>query len=516
MFHRNLFAILASLSLATAASAQGPTRTVPIGHWTMPYVEHLIRSGEMRDPDPLNRPLNRRQLRRALSAIDTDRLSNATRTIVADLLQEFREPTGEPAYQFDGYAGFRTKNFGRRNPLRAGGEGLEALIAGYDASVNFGNFVVNSYGFLDRQLRGDPEFTGIFPGVLPNRILGNISYQFEHGEVFFGTLDRNWGPATVEGLQISNLPYSYDHFGLKLTNRDLTFEMLATSLDEVPDQNDEVNNRYLMAHRLTLKAIPRLRLSLTETTLIVGVGRRFEIWFLNPVRLSWLAADDQADKGRVNFTWSLDADFQVGDRSGIFGSYMIDDGPGFLDFRDFAPNRNEPGSWGITIGGRTGFANGVGLSAHYTAVSLLSFRTNNGNPAELHAIRGIGLARNFSDYDEITLEASFIPHRTTVVRPEITLLRQGEGDFRQPFPPQSVWPDLKFLHNGIVERTWRFALTGTTNLKSRALVEWDTGFHVMSNVNNIDGSDDTRFVGSLTVKLLADLDDFWWWVPSNW
>ena len=512
--HRIIFFL--ALALAQPVAAQAPTRNVPIDHWTMPRVEHLIRSGAMVDPDPLTRPLTRRQLTRALLDVDTISLNNAARALVADLIREFSDPTGDPAYHFEGYLGFRAKTHGRRQPLRTGGVGLGSPIGAYDASATFGNFLLNSHGLFDRQLREDPEFTGIFPGIIPNRVLGNISYQFEHGEAFFGSLSRNWGPAAVDGLQISSVPYSYDHFGLRLNNKHLTFDMLATSLDVVPDQNGVPNNRYLMAHRITLRAVPRLTLSFTETTIIVGEGRKFEIWFLNPLRLSWLAADDQADKGKVNFIWSMDVHLRLGDHSAAFGSYMIDDGPGVFDFRPNQGIFDEPGSWAITVGGRTSLPGGGGVTASYTAVSLLTFRTSNGNPAEVYAIRGVGLARNFSDYDQLTIEASFLPHSSTIIRPEITLLRQGEGDFRQPFPPPEVWEGLPFLHLGIVERTWRFAVAGTTNLNSRALIDWNGGLHLVSNVQNVAGVSDNFFVGSVSVRVFGDLDDFWWWLPWEW
>src|SRR4051812_3794996 len=49
--------LLGLLLLPARASGQEASPYVPINHWSMPYVEHLIGSGRMADPAPLSRPL---------------------------------------------------------------------------------------------------------------------------------------------------------------------------------------------------------------------------------------------------------------------------------------------------------------------------------------------------------------------------------------------------------------------------------------------------------------------------
>src|SRR2546426_3121103 len=53
-----------------AAPAQDASPYVPLQHWAMPYVEHLIATGVLRDPTPLTRPLKRVDLLRALQGVD--------------------------------------------------------------------------------------------------------------------------------------------------------------------------------------------------------------------------------------------------------------------------------------------------------------------------------------------------------------------------------------------------------------------------------------------------------------
>src|SRR5258708_35883998 len=71
--------------------------------------------------------------------------------------------------------------------------------------------------------------------------------------------------------------------------------------------------------------------------------------------------------------------------------------------------------------------------------------------------RGVGLGRNFSDYDQLSLKASLVAGPGVLVSPEITVLRQGEGDFRKRFPPVAAYDTTPTLFDGVVERTLRLA-----------------------------------------------------------
>src|SRR5437762_5560070 len=53
------------LCAAAPLAAQEASPYVPLDHWSMPYVEHLIASGALRDPTPLTRPIRQADLVRA-------------------------------------------------------------------------------------------------------------------------------------------------------------------------------------------------------------------------------------------------------------------------------------------------------------------------------------------------------------------------------------------------------------------------------------------------------------------
>src|SRR3989442_9872794 len=69
---------LPALTGGANLAAQEASPYVPLGHWVMPYVEHLIAAGVIHDPTPLTRPFHQSDLLRALETADTLRASRAT------------------------------------------------------------------------------------------------------------------------------------------------------------------------------------------------------------------------------------------------------------------------------------------------------------------------------------------------------------------------------------------------------------------------------------------------------
>src|SRR5207244_12071661 len=78
----------------------------------------------------------------------------------------------------------------------------------------------------------------------------------------------------------------------------------------------------------------------------------------------------------------------------------------------------------------------------YTRVTNLTYRNEDNFQTPIYF--GLGTGRNFSDYDQATLRASFTAPRSPsiLLMPEVTLLRQGEGDPHLPHPPASASPSL--------------------------------------------------------------------------
>src|SRR6267378_8048656 len=114
------------LFIPTLVSAQAPgdaSAYLPLNHWAMPYVEHLIARGRLIDPTPLTRPFREADLLRALEAVDSSRVTAAEWGVVRRLVGEWRRRERGPMARLDLHAGIAAGSHARREPLRAAGPG---------------------------------------------------------------------------------------------------------------------------------------------------------------------------------------------------------------------------------------------------------------------------------------------------------------------------------------------------------------------------------------------------------
>src|SRR5881397_4044225 len=82
---RVLGLVVLGLTSGAILAAQQASPYIPLGHWTMPVIEHLIATGVIEDPAPLTRPLRVGDVARALAAADTGRAAPSARAAVRAL-----------------------------------------------------------------------------------------------------------------------------------------------------------------------------------------------------------------------------------------------------------------------------------------------------------------------------------------------------------------------------------------------------------------------------------------------
>jgi hypothetical protein len=152
------------------------------------------------------------------------------------------------------------------------------------------------------------------------------------------------------------------------------------------------------------------------------------------------------------------------------------------------------------LGGQGPLGSGAAWQALYTQVSSLALRAF--NPADNFTDGGVGIGRNFSDQDQLTLRATLPVRGEWLVAPELTLLRQGEGRIEDPYPVLDVNGVLPTpaLFIGVVERTYRAAVglvgrTGPLDLAATA------GFHHVVNSEHQEGNSVDRFEGRIQATL---------------
>src|SRR5207245_9909784 len=181
-----------------------------------------------------------------------------------------------------------------------------------------------------------------------------------------------------------------------------------------------------------------------------------------------------------------------------FGQLLLDDIQ--VDRANAADNK--PPSYAFTVGAKGGLGGGpTAWQLYYTRVTNLTYRNEDSLQVPLYHFLGTG--RNFDDYDQATLTLGFLPRDGLLLSPEVTYLRQGEGDPRLPHPPVSAYPTTPTIFQGVVERTLRVALTGryAAGAAGRGHVDlsFNAGLQRITNFEHQSGDTRTRFLGSVAV-----------------
>ena len=293
----------------------------------------------------------------------------------------------------------------------------------------------------------------------------------------------------LQGLIVSPSPYGYDHLGFRIGTARMQLQALLTQLDDLPDTSGVANHRYFIVHRLWARFGKRTTIGLWEGNVAAGPERTLEPWLANVLNVGLLVEYDQ--KVRLNSLLGADIESQVGGVR-LFGQILLDD---FQIDRRSQLDR-EPPSYGVTLGAQAA-VRGVALTGYYTQVANLTYRTP--NPAETVERRLVGLGRSFSDYDQATLAATVLVAPGLLLSPEATLLRQGEGDFRRPFPPVAAYGTTPTVLSGVVERTARLALGASWQYGAWGLTG-NGGVHFVDNLRHARGASETRWVGAVSVS----------------
>ena len=491
-------AFLLLVLCAGPLAGQQASAYVPLDHWAMPYVEHLIAAGVLADPTPLTRPLRETDLVRALRGVDTLTTSGAVTATVRRLLAAFSsgQRAEESRYRLDANLGLAAATYAKRDPLaaidsagpRAAGPKHGYVNGGLALQLDFGAVVAVTHPYFDTRLKYDPDWFGKKDRKLAGRTAESyVSAQWRFGEVFFGRLDRNWGPSVVQGILLSANAYGLDHLGIALGTTRVQLQAIATQLDDRTDPIGARVHRYLTQHRLWLRPAHAWSFALWEGSVLSGADRQFEPWYLNILNLGLL---EQLNTG-TNVNSFVGFDFERRGDATVFGQLMLDD----IQIDRTAASDKKPISYALTAGAKGRLGGGAAWTLLYTRVSNLAYRNEDNLQVPLYHFLGTG--RNFDDYDQVTFRLGLLPRAGLLVAPELTLLRQGEGDPRLPHPAVADYPTTATTFQGVVERTLRAALSGSYAPDAHLGVTFDAAVHRVSNDGHVTGRTATRFVGSV-------------------
>lgn len=461
----------------------------------LPLVEHLIARGDIADPSPMVRPFRRLDIVAALAAADTAPESRNGALVHA--LRLALEPLPGDSWELEARAGGQGYTHARRDLLHPAGAARVRPFIGGRAEAVIGHFALVSRPVGEPRLLDDPDWTGRHSGL---KFLGRLadaygSAQFGWGTVFYGQMDRNWGPVGVPGIGISNYGYGREAAAFDIGTRDLRLYALATDLKDEADTLGNVIHRYFFAHRLGFRISQRFRLAIWETSVLAGPDRKFDGRFRNPFSLLLLANQyGQGDEG-ANVLVGLDLHWQAFGRTIFQAQLGIDD----FQYQDRSGPNRYPDRWALTLSAFGPMGRSLGWRALYTQASSLAFRTL--DAFENFTEKGVGLGPNFDDMDQLSVSLSLPLRRRWLVAPELALLRQGEGRIGDPFPATRAEAGrIPQIFIGVVERTYRVGL-GVSGREGPLDLQASAGLHHVENLRHQAGRDINRFEGRLQATL---------------
>ena len=207
---RHHHAWLAAVLLGALAPARGAAQSspyVPLDDPRLPLLEHLIARGDVADPSPMVRPFRRADAVRVLTGADTAGAASAA--LIRRLRTELDEPTDSTRWLLGARAGGQAYTEIRRDVYHPLGPDGVRPYAEFTGEASMGAFAMVSRLAAEPRIPDDPEWPGRRDLELAWRMPeAYLSAQFKYGSVFYGQMDRNWGPVGIEGIGLSNYGYS--------------------------------------------------------------------------------------------------------------------------------------------------------------------------------------------------------------------------------------------------------------------------------------------------------------------
>jgi hypothetical protein len=483
-------AALAGVFAPARAGAQA-SPYIPLDDPQLALLEHLIARGEIEDPSPMARPFRRADAARVLALADTSKGSGGS-TLIRRLRQTFEDPPGN-LWRLEGQVGAQAYTHPRRELLHPAGSDGARPYAEIGASAAFGNLLLATRPVVEPRLVKDPDWTGRRDVEVAGRIAdGYISAQFKYATLFYGQMDRNWGPTGLPGIPLSDYGYERQGLAIEIGTGDVRLSALATDLRDQPDSLGQTVHRYYFVHRLHARLSRRLTLAPWEGVVLSGPGRNFETRYRNPLSLSYLANTiGVGDRGNVML--GVDVRWQAFGRTTLQAQFALDD----LWFDDRQRNRDR---WALTLGAQGPLGSNAAWRALYTQVSSLALRAF--VPADNFTDAGVGIGRNFSDQDQLSFRVTMPVRNEWLLSPDLTLLRQGEGRINDPYPAPDANGVLSTpaLFIGVVERTYRVGL-GLNGRSGPMSLAANAGFHHVVNSGHQEGRTVDRFEGRIQVTV---------------
>jgi hypothetical protein len=488
-----LLAGACALALASAPlNAQSPAGPwIPPGSRLDRTAAWLIAEGGLHGLDPLTRPWRFAALSRAVREQDTLALSPSGRILFAGIAAEL-SAAGESTAVVLGLGAGAWRG-GARDHLRADSAEGAGAMGGIWVHFVRGGMVAVLNPVFDARLRDDPDYTGKTDRFVAGRLeTAYLALTGARGDLFAGRMARAWGPAPLEGLQLSRSAYALDQLAGTIRVGRLELTTIAQRLDDADTSAAVPVTRWFLAHRLSINLGRGSWLALTETGVYGGPGRGFEPSFHMPLGLGLLA--EWNEQRNVNLLWGAEAHVALSRGWTLGAQAVLDD----IQVDRSGLTDRRPVSGGITGAITAALPSApVHATLGYTRVQSLTYR-NSFAPYEMYASRNVGLGRNRADYDQLLVRVAARPSVQVEAGVDVSYIRQGAGDFRQAFPPDSILTlrGQGFLVAPVVKgAAWR--VFGQAQAGNGVNIRADIG-------QGLDAAGKSRLAGSVAIDFRLD------------
>jgi hypothetical protein len=472
---------------------------VPLDDIAYTYVNALMARGMFRELSVLERPFTERALRTAIDSARTREPSPVVSSYLDALYNAVEKYAVRPGNS-DTVAAqtFRARGTGDVYVTAQTSGRRELMLADSTSGVRPGGTIrfVMAGGpivgvtrvLIDSRLNVDPEFAGRKDRKITGRTEdGYVGGQWKYGELSFGRVGRNWGPPALDGLMLGDYAYTYDHLYGLIGSDKIHWSTVIARLDNFVPTTGPEYQRYFSIHRLAVH-LANWEFAASESYVYAGISRGFEPTLANPFNVFGLSWRNERVDGNLGLGGEIS--MRTDTRGTFAGQLFIDD---YQIDHSCNPNCKQPSSYALTLS-----AEGLPLVgdqrwfASYTRVSNLAYR--NKNPTENYEVYGVGLARGFSDYDEIKagLDLAVLP--ISPLRLYAAHRRQGQGDYNVPFPDPTQYATTPGIFSGIVMGVTRVGVSGASKWRDVEL-GGDIGLNHVRNDGHVTGATRTAFEG---------------------
>ncbi len=464
---------------------------IPLDDPRLPLIEHLIARGDIADPSPMVRPFRRSDVVRAIDRVQWDSTS-ANGRAAASLRRALDDGGAQEAWSISPRVGAQGFSHARRDLLEPAGASGVRGYADIEAMARFGPVVLLTRPVAENRIKLDPDWTGESSrasGTALRFADAYISAQFKWGRVFYGQMDRNWGPAGLPGIPLSNYGYPRSDLGLDFGNSRLRFAFVSTQLQDETDSAGATIHRFFIAHRLSLQVSPSLNVALWETAVSAGAGRDFEPSYRNPLTL--LSFGPQFGLGdHRNSMIGTDVQWRAARGLSLGVQLAIDDW-------NFSTNPY-PNRWAATVDATGALGHVASWHAAYTTATSLAFRT--ASRFENLTDGGVGLGRNFADNELLTMVVNLPLPPTWLVSPQASVLRQGQGQINTAWPTAAEARLLPTRFSGTIATTYQVGM-GVSGQQGPLALHALGVFQHSTNADNVPGAVRSRLEGRVTATL---------------